>query len=408
MVIFQLNVRLAEGGAAGVALDLHRRAIAQNIFSTFIYGYGKKGLKSKSHNIYDNVIKNTNIITSYLNLLTHPFLNYDPFGSINHLEKELNKINGDEKIIIHLHVIHSYWLNYHHLVKVFTKLKSLKNISLVWTLHDHWAITGRCAFLENCENWRNKCYKCPSLTNYPPVKIDKAVNEFHNKIAFVKQMSELGCKFISPSVHVAKAFNSQYSNMGVSQCIVVNNGIDIDSENYITNLLSLKSNVQNKDQIESRPRFAVVAHDLSYDGKTNIELIKTLLNADLEIHTFGKNSLFSDVKVHNHGYISSKTILLEAISKLDGLIFTSKVDNYPLILCECLSLGVPVLATASDASIEVLKKVGGKTIQENEFTYYTGLTKDKICQLLYNKSTKQLQKDALNAFGGNKMLAEYS
>ncbi|HFE7294222.1 TPA: colanic acid biosynthesis glycosyltransferase WcaC, partial [Klebsiella pneumoniae] len=92
MVIFQLNVRLAEGGAAGVALDLHRRAIAQNIFSTFIYGYGKKGLKSKSHNIYDNVIKNTNIITSYLNLLTHPFLNYDPFGSINHLEKELNKI----------------------------------------------------------------------------------------------------------------------------------------------------------------------------------------------------------------------------------------------------------------------------------------------------------------------------
>ncbi|WP_267285017.1 hypothetical protein [Klebsiella pneumoniae] len=43
MVIFQLNVRLAEG-AAGVALDLHRRAIAQNIFP-LLYMDMEKGIK---------------------------------------------------------------------------------------------------------------------------------------------------------------------------------------------------------------------------------------------------------------------------------------------------------------------------------------------------------------------------
>lgn len=36
-------------------------------------------------------------------------------------------------------------------------------------------------------------------------------------------------------------------------------------------------------------------------------------------------------------------------------MFSSRVDNYPLILCEALSIGVPVIATHSDAAREVLQ-----------------------------------------------------
>ncbi len=49
MNILQFNVRLAEGGAAGVALDLHQRALQQGMQSRFVYGYGKGGKKSVSH-----------------------------------------------------------------------------------------------------------------------------------------------------------------------------------------------------------------------------------------------------------------------------------------------------------------------------------------------------------------------
>ncbi len=72
--------------------------------------------------------------------------------------------------------------------------------------------------------------------NYPPVRIDNARNELSNKIDFVKKMSLLGCKFISPSLHVAKSFNMQYSHIGISECRVINNGFDIDSENFISTL----------------------------------------------------------------------------------------------------------------------------------------------------------------------------
>ncbi|STM16418.1 putative glycosyltransferase [Escherichia coli] len=49
MNILQFNVRLAEGGAAGVALDLHQRALQQGLASHFVYGYGKGGKESVSH-----------------------------------------------------------------------------------------------------------------------------------------------------------------------------------------------------------------------------------------------------------------------------------------------------------------------------------------------------------------------
>ena len=41
MKILQFNVRLAEGGAAGVALDLQK-----GLSSRFVYGYGKGGKKA--------------------------------------------------------------------------------------------------------------------------------------------------------------------------------------------------------------------------------------------------------------------------------------------------------------------------------------------------------------------------
>ncbi len=55
MNILQFNVRLAEGGAAGVALDLHQRALQKGMRSRFIYGYGKGGKKSVSHDNFPEV-----------------------------------------------------------------------------------------------------------------------------------------------------------------------------------------------------------------------------------------------------------------------------------------------------------------------------------------------------------------
>ncbi len=48
MNVLQFNVRLAEGGAAGVALDFHQRALQQGLASHFVYGYGKGGKRASA------------------------------------------------------------------------------------------------------------------------------------------------------------------------------------------------------------------------------------------------------------------------------------------------------------------------------------------------------------------------
>lgn len=74
------------------------------------------------------------------------------------------------------------------------------------------------------------------------------------------------------------------------------------------------------------------------------------LGDKIELHTFGKFSPFEGANVVNHGFETDKRKLMSALNGMDALVFSSRVDNYPLILCEALSIGVPVIATHSDAA----------------------------------------------------------
>ncbi len=134
-----------------------------------------------------------------------------------------------------------------------------------------------------------------------------------------------------------------------------------------------------------KPKIAVVAHDLRYDGKTNQQLVRDMmaLGDKIELHTFGKFSPFEGVNVVNHGFETDKRKLMSALNGMDALVFSSRVDNYPLILCEALSIGVPVIATHSDAAREVLEKSGGKTFSENEVLPLVQLSKADIAQAVF-------------------------
>ena len=327
MNILQFNVRLAEGGAAGVALDLHQRALQQGLASHFVYGYGKGGKESVSHQNYPQVIKHTPRMTAMANIALFRLFNRDLFGNFNELYRTITRTPGP--VVLHFHVLHSYWLNLKSVVRFCEKVKNHKpDVTLVWTLHDHWSVTGRCAFTDGCEGWKTGCQKCPTLINYPPVKIDRAHQLVAGKRQLFREMLALGCQFISPSQHVADAFNSLY---GPGRCRIINNGIDMATE-------------------------AILVREMM------------ALGDKIELHTFGKFSPFTAGNVVNHGFETDKRKLMSALNQMDALVFSSRVDNYPLILCEALSIGVPVIATHSDAAREVLQKsaqaIFGTTLAE--------------------------------------------
>ncbi|MEW5131085.1 colanic acid biosynthesis glycosyltransferase WcaC [Citrobacter freundii] len=398
MKILQFNVRLAEGGAAGVALDLHLRSLEKGLSSRFVYGYGKGGKKSVSHAKYPQVIKYTPRLTSAANIALFRFANRDMFGNLDKLYRTVTRTNGP--LVLHFHVLHSYWLNLEEVVSFCQKVKAHKpDITFVWTLHDHWSVTGRCAFTDGCEGWKTGCQKCPTLSNYPPVKIDKAHQQLPGKRQMFRAMLALGCQFISPSQHVADAFNSLY---GVGRCRIINNGIDVATEAILAELPAMHEE-------NGRPKVAVVAHDLRYDGKTSQQLVRaiTALGDKIELHTFGKFSPFAGDNVINHGFESDKRTLMSALNQMDVLVFSSRVDNYPLILCEALSIGVPVIATHSDAAQEVLAKSGGKTFSEADVLQLVQLKKSDIAQAVFDTSLTAFSQRSRVAYSGQQMLEEY-
>lgn len=136
------------------------------------------------------------------------------------------------------------------------------------------------------------------------------------------------------------------------------------------------------NETPGKPKIAIVAHDLRYDGKTNQRLVRDMiaLGDKVELHTFGKFSPFDGANVVNHGFETDKRKLMSALNQMDALVFSSRVDNYPLILCEALSIGVPVIATHSDAAQEVLRKAGGKTFAAEEVLSLVQMNKTDIAQ----------------------------
>lgn len=124
MNILQFNVRLAEGGAAGVALDLHQRALQQGLASHFVYGYGKGGKESVSHQNYPQVIKHTPRMTAMANIALFRLFNRDLFGNFNELYRTITRTPGP--VVLHFHVLHSYWLNLNSVVRFCEKVKNHK------------------------------------------------------------------------------------------------------------------------------------------------------------------------------------------------------------------------------------------------------------------------------------------
>jgi putative colanic acid biosynthesis glycosyltransferase len=398
MNIMQFNVRLAEGGAAGVALDLHQRARLAGLSSRFIYGYGKGGKKSPSHDLYQDVEKHTPRLVSVANIALFRFLNRDPFGNLNKLYRRVTR--SQQPVVLHFHVVHSYWLNLEEMVSFCQRVKAHKpDVTFVWTLHDHWSITGRCAFLDGCEGWKTGCVKCPTLNNYPPVKVDKAHQQVEGKRQLFREMLALGCRFISPSQHVAEAFNQLY---GAGRCKIINNGIDVATEAILAEL-------PESGVATAKPRVAIVAHDLRYDGKTNQKLVQAMmaLGNSIELHTFGKFSPFEGANVVNHGYMTDKRALMSELNTMDSLVFSSRVDNYPLILCEALSIGVPVVATSSEAADEVLCKVGGKTFTPEQVLALVQLKKAQLAEQVFATDLATFRAASRQAYSGKQMLEEY-
>jgi putative colanic acid biosynthesis glycosyltransferase len=394
--ILQINVRLTEGGAAGVALDLNNRLNkTRGYSSSFIYGYGK-GAKP---NEKEEELSAKHIGSKFkvmANFLTHKILNIDFFNPTGELRKELI-LQIKDSDIVHLHVVHSFFVSFSWLVDIL--IDSGKQI--VWTLHDHWVVTGRCAFNDGCIKWKSGCGACPTLDNYPPVWLDRSGNVLAGKRKQILRLADAGCEFVSPSKHLFDEVKSIFPNIDIR---LIHNSLDLVTESIIKSTVTADLPLRKVGKV----RVLIIAHDLNYEGKTNLNLINKIKGeVELELHTIGKNSPFYGDDIINHGYVSAKKHLYEIYKNIDLMLFTSVVDNFPLVIGEALSIGVPVVASNSAAAKEVLCLVGGRVAESTDEIVTALRERDWMGCFYAGQTIEAVKNRAFSEFSGERLLSEY-
>ena len=241
--------------------------------------------------------------------------------------------------IINLHNIHgaisSGWL--------FKLLKySAEAAPVVWTLHDMWSFTGRCAFNYGCDKYLVLCDdSCPTPYEYPPLNpllISKSWNIRHDVI---NQLP--GMVVVTPSRWLAdRAKNGLWSNHLIK---VIPYGIPIEiykpiDKNKARDLLG----INHKDLA-----ILIVVHNMK-DRRKGIDLIiralKMIEIRPVTLIMVGSNPIvekIDGVSSYNLGYLTNEYQKVTAYTAADIFVHPALADNLPNTLLESLACGTPVI-----------------------------------------------------------------
>lgn len=173
MIVYQINVEANYGSTGKIA-----EALGQ-----MVQQKGGKAYLAHGRNYRDSALETYKVGSLWshaLHLLISRIFDGQGRGSYWATKKLVSHLKRIKPDIIHLHNLHGYYLNYKVLFKY---LKDFKG-SIVWTLHDCWALTGHCTHYEHigCEKWKTNCSACPQTKKYPSsLWLDNSYNNHKDK-----------------------------------------------------------------------------------------------------------------------------------------------------------------------------------------------------------------------------------
>lgn len=182
------------------------------------YGRDDKGLSDASARY--GVRIGTNLDVKLHGLRTR-LLDQHGFGSRRATAQFLKWVDSYAPDVIHMHNLHGYYIN----IELLFRYIKAKNIPVVWTLHDCWAMTGHCTHFTacGCTKWRTGCDHCPQRHKYPVSDVldGSRANYRRKKEAFTGVANLV---ITTPSAWLKSLVEQSYLKEYEVQ--VVNNGID--------------------------------------------------------------------------------------------------------------------------------------------------------------------------------------
>ncbi len=265
--------------------------------------------------------------------------------------KWIDSINPD---VIHLHNIHSYYLN----IEILFQYLSQTNKPVIWTLHDCWAFTGHCSHFirKNCEKWKTECYACPLTHAFPKsLFFDRSRNNFRDKNRIFNSIPNL---YITTVSHWLKDCVKQ-SFLKQHPIEVIYNGINTKIFRTVSaEKLRVKYNLHNK--------FVLIGVSTCWctaKGLNDYIKLREQLSDDFAIVLIGMTSSqinnITNTGIIAVGRTSNVEELIEWYSLADVVMNLSYAETFGLPIVEGFSCGTPGIVYNDTALPElILGKTG--------------------------------------------------
>lgn len=350
MRIAQISTRLHSGGAAVVARELEARYLAAGHECRFLYGYGPKGRPEERALAHQLPL--TPRTLAAINRISFGLAGIDTStpGQIRRLTELL-----DEADVVHLHIVHSYMASFTALAHALLELAK----PVVWSIHDLWVLTGRCAVPQDCISFHRAlggCGSCPDLSAYPPARLDLTGPGWRRRRALINELGDAGLlTFVPVCDWVSGLLAEEFPTVPRRMIRNPVNGVF-----WAVPDVGHRSDRRN----ETVPSVLVVAADLEDRHKVDLDLVAATARAipHGRVVMVGRNPPTGmPDNVIAVGEVRDHARLLQIYDESSVLLFMSRIDTVGMVVVEAALAGTPAVMLTSPGSQEVASVLGSTT-----------------------------------------------
>ena len=271
------------------------------------------------------------------------------FGSARATKDFIKKVDDWQPDLIQLHMLHGYFIN----LEVFFEYLAEKEIPVVWTFHDEWAITGHCPCFEmiGCNKWKTGCHHCPQRSHHPSSwLIDNSEWNWKKKKELFTSLEKL--MIVAPSRWMVKTVQDSF--LRDYPVKLIHNGINTEV------FKPTRSDVKNRiGAADKKIILGVSSTWAPSKGLADFCELSTILPKDYQIVLVG----LSDKQIRTLPdrmigirKTESQRELAELYTAAHAFVNPTYEDNYPTTNLEALACGTPVITYRTGGSIEAVEE----------------------------------------------------